>query len=70
MQGLTSTTIIPEWVKELEQSYEGDKSVEDMITQLSIAPNSFPQFSYTNGILKCKGRVYVGSQGQLRNQLL
>ena len=70
LQGLTSITIIPEWIKELEQSYKGDKSVEDMISQLSIAPNSSPQFSYTNGILRCKGRVYVGNQGQLRYQLL
>ena len=70
LQGLTSTIIIPEWVKELEQSYEGDKAIKDMITQLSTAPNSLPQFSYTNGILRCKGRVYVGNQGQLRYQLL
>ena len=67
---MTSTTIIPEWVKEIEHSYDGDEIVKEKITQLAIAPGSVSQYSYTNVILRFKNRVYVGKQGQLREHMI
>ena len=37
---------------------------------MSINSNAFPHYSYAHGILRFKGRVYIGNRGQLRAQLL
>ncbi|MDV3201812.1 MAG: integrase zinc binding domain-containing protein, partial [Candidatus Phytoplasma australasiaticum] len=67
---LNSTTIMPEWVKEVESSYEQDEFMHEKITTLAISPNAIANFTYKQGILRYKNRVCIGSNGELRGKIL
>nr|XP_027063053.1 uncharacterized protein K02A2.6-like [Coffea arabica] len=62
--------VIPEWVKEVEESYQGDAEVQEMIRSLILTPGSLQDYSCQNGILKYKGRVVVGNGGQIRRKII
>jgi hypothetical protein len=42
----------------------------DLIAKLCIDPNAVPQFTYSNGLLRYKGRVWIGANPELHKKLL
>lgn len=67
---LAVTTATPIWITEVIASYENDERCKDLMTQLSINANAQPQYSMKHGILRYKGKLYVGSHTVLKKQLL
>ncbi|KAE8674806.1 Bifunctional nuclease 2 [Hibiscus syriacus] len=65
-----TTFLIPSWVQDVENSYKEDKLVADWINILTVSPNADPNWKFSKGILRFKGRVYIGSNGSLRLQIL
>jgi ribonuclease HI len=61
---------IPKWMEQVTSSYEQDNTCSDLITKLSIDPEVVPYFSLTNGLLRYKGKLFIGGHGDLRQQLL
>lgn len=51
-------------------SYDGDEKCKDLITQLSVNASAQPNYSLKHGILRHKGKLYVGSHIELKKQLL
>lgn len=65
---LTSTT--PTWLEQLSTSWFADTTLADIIAQLSVDPTSNPGYTFTNGRLRFEGKLVVGNDGLLKQQLL
>ncbi|CAM8876911.1 unnamed protein product [Rhodiola kirilowii] len=64
------SSIVPSWKIAIEASYESDASAQQLIRELGIAPNSHVNYKFQNGVLRYKGRLYVGNSGGLRDEII
>lgn len=62
--------IQPMWITEVIGSYEGDSWAQEAIAECTVRPLDVSFFHYESGLLKFKGRVYVGSTSDLRSKIL
>ena len=62
--------ITPMWIQEIMHSYSEDSFVQELMTLLSVDTHGPSLWHNVNGVLRRKGKVYVGSQGPLRQQLI
>jgi hypothetical protein len=60
----------PQWLQELVDSYESDPTTREIITKLTIDPSSVPHFTWQQGVLRYKNRVWVGSAPLLQYKLI
>lgn len=62
--------VIPAWIEQVIASYEQDIKCLQLITQLNIDSMAVQNFSLQNGIIRYKNKLYIGSTGQLQQQLI
>jgi hypothetical protein len=55
------STVLPLWVNDVQTSYTGDSKCKELEEQLHIQADSVPHFSMTNGMIRYKGKLYIGS---------
>lgn len=60
----------PTWMQEVVDSYTQDSVAQQAIQQLIIAPDSVPLHSYQQGILRYKGKVYIGNSEAIKQKIL
>ncbi|PHT53462.1 hypothetical protein CQW23_07924 [Capsicum baccatum] len=60
------TRVKPEWIGEVEKSYEGDDCVQELLTTLPVYPNKYQDYTLQSGVLRYKGKVYIGKTTALR----
>jgi hypothetical protein len=68
-QLVSISTVVPLWIKDVLSSYTQDEKCRELEAQLRINPAAVPTFTLSNGILRYKTRIYVGSNSELRKQL-
>ena len=51
----------PAWLEKLQQGYEEDDETKQLLTELSVTSQNTKGFTLEDGILKHKGRVWVGN---------
>lgn len=61
---------IPLWVQDILSGYEQDAFSTQVIAELAVNPNSRPDFQLCKGILKFKGRIWVGNNPVLQDKLI
>lgn len=64
------STCTPAWIQEVTESYTDDTQVQNIVTLLAVDTNGPSLWHYSAGILKRKGKVYIGSNGILRQKLI
>ncbi|XP_060181956.1 uncharacterized protein LOC132611554 [Lycium barbarum] len=64
------TQVLPCWIEEVLNSYKEDQNITQAITSISVDPNSNQNLSLQQGLLRYKGKVWVGNYGELRQQLV
>ncbi len=64
------TTVIPAWTRELEDSYQEDPHYSTILEKLTLQPEECKPYTYSQGVLRYKGRICVGSSGDLRKELI
>jgi hypothetical protein len=62
--------VTPAWIEEIEHSYSQDDTCKSILAELAVAPGSKPHHSLHLGIIRYKGRVYVGNNTALHTKLL
>lgn len=62
--------IQPTWLSDIADTYKNDPKAQELLLELSVNPGSLPQYTYSQGIIKYKGRVYVGSTQGMRLKLI
>jgi len=60
----------PTWTQAVADSYLEDPVAQDMITKLAVDPADVHHFSLRDGLLRFKGRLWVGNTPALHQQLL
>ncbi|XP_026439743.1 uncharacterized protein LOC113338565 [Papaver somniferum] len=59
----------PQWSSDIISSYDSDTVAQNLITQLLISP-TLQHYTYLQGILRFKGRLYIGSGNAIRSSIL
>ncbi|XP_026383603.1 uncharacterized protein LOC113279108 [Papaver somniferum] len=55
---------------EVQESYKDDQVAENLILQLTLQEPKGSDFTYQQGILRYKGRIYIGQGGSLRQKII
>jgi hypothetical protein len=61
---------IPSWLNEIMSSYQSDARAQDLLTKLAVAGASKPNFSLHQGLLRYKGRLWVGDDLGLQHKVI
>lgn len=64
------TAVLPDWVKQISESYEKTDWLRDLLTQLTIQPAGNPGYTLSNGLIRFKGRPVGGDDKLLRGRIL
>jgi hypothetical protein len=70
IQDLTSSAAVPVWATEIIGSYTSDDKCKQIIAALAVDPQSHPHYTFNKGLLRYKGKLFIGSNTQLRQSLL
>lgn len=60
----------PTWLQEVTTGYASDSYSSQLLTELTVQPNARKHFSLHAGLLKYKGRIWIGNNRQLQLKLL
>lgn len=60
----------PAWLDNLQNGYKDDPTCQQLLTELSINPSNDKGYSLLNGILRYKGRIWVGVNPIAQNHIL
>jgi hypothetical protein len=61
---------IPSWTHDITASYRIDEVASKLLQEVTIAPNSHANYSVQSGILRYKGRAYIGIATDLKQSVL
>jgi hypothetical protein len=64
------TVCQPHWLQEVLQSYETDPVAQELLVKLSDASGVTPHYTLQDGIIRYKGRLWIGNDVTLRRRLL
>jgi hypothetical protein len=54
------------WLTQLQQCYASDPKAQDIIAKLSLESSAVPHFTFSNGVLRFKGRIWLNSYTALQ----
>uniref|UniRef100_A0A0A8Z196 Reverse transcriptase/retrotransposon-derived protein RNase H-like domain-containing protein n=1 Tax=Arundo donax TaxID=35708 RepID=A0A0A8Z196_ARUDO len=60
----------PQWLEEVVQGYQSDPSAIEMISKLSVSPDAVPSFSFRDGLLRYKDRIWLGTNKSLQARVI
>lgn len=61
---------VPTWMQEIIQSYNKDAHAIQLLIELAICPTARPHFTLQQGVIKYKGRIWVGDLTELQDKLI
>ena len=61
---------MPSWLEDVKASYTNDPKAQDLFTKLAILACSDPHFTLHQGLLRYKGRIWIGSDLTLQHKIL
>ncbi|KAE8661535.1 hypothetical protein F3Y22_tig00113725pilonHSYRG00880 [Hibiscus syriacus] len=64
------TVIVPTWMQDFEQSYEGDLLAQEKLHILIIQPDKSKEWKRSKGVIYFKDRIYMGNKGDLRQKII
>lgn len=60
----------PDWIQEVLNSYTTDSRAQQLLRQLSIVSPDTAGYSLDNGLIRCKGRLWIGQNSALQTKLI
>lgn len=67
---LSLSVCIPVWLEEVQKGYDQDPHSSQLVAQLTLKSDALPHFSLESGILRYKGRVWIGANPHVQSQIL
>lgn len=67
---VVNTTIMPIWVEDITSSYEKDDQIQEMMAQALLVKDGKSVVTVRNGILRYKGRIWVGEAHDIRRKFM
>lgn len=68
LNAVSSST--PAWLVDVISSYAKDPATLKLIQELSLAPDSRPPYTLTDGVLRLRDRIWIGSNTELQQRLM
>lgn len=65
MQICALSVVVPLWLNEVQEGYKTDPATEQLLTQVLLSPDRYPHYTLQQGVLRYKGRIWVGSNPAL-----
>lgn len=62
--------VVPEWVQDIKKSYETDIQAHKILSMIGTTADPDGNYQLESGLLKYKGRLYVGESTDIKHQLL
>lgn len=62
--------IIPQWISDVQESYTKDLKAQEKIAAKLLDQTTNPDYSYINGILRYKGRLYIGDEVAIKQLII
>ncbi|WVZ73357.1 hypothetical protein U9M48_021672 [Paspalum notatum var. saurae] len=69
-QCLAISSSVPVWMDSVMSSYQQDPFAQELLAKLSVDPDSVPDFSLSQGILRRKAKVWIGNNKDLQIKLI
>jgi hypothetical protein len=66
---MATSVDIPAWTLDVTASYDGDDHCLKLLQELAIDKNAHPHFTMQSGILRYKGRIYIGQATDLKGKI-
>lgn len=63
-------TVRQGWLTEVLDSYSNDEAVKGIIEGIAQGDPSFDGYRYHKGLIKLGEKLYIGSNGELRNKVI
>lgn len=60
----------PTWIQTIVGGYEKDPLASQLLAELAVDPSAKPHFSLHQGLLRYKGRIWIGDNPELQQQLI
>ena len=55
----------PQWLSDVASSYSASPLAQEILSQLTVNPAALPHYSLSNGVIRYKGRMWLGHSEQL-----
>jgi hypothetical protein len=68
--GVSAATAQPAWLDRLQAGYEDDAATRSLITALSITGSNDQGYSFKDGVIRHKDRIWVGNNALAQNHIL
>ncbi|KAK1679066.1 hypothetical protein QYE76_039914 [Lolium multiflorum] len=69
-QAFAITTVQPQWLSTVLDSYSRDAQAQALLQKLSVDPNADARYTLDHGVLRCNGRIWVGDDAALQQQII
>jgi hypothetical protein len=69
-QVLAISASVPQWLAPVVASYDTNVKAQELITKLSLQADSVPDFTWSNGVLCHKHRIWLGDNKDLHTQII
>jgi hypothetical protein len=63
------SVVVPQWLLDIQNNYNHDPIAQYMLAKLAIDPSAVSNFTLTEGILRYKGRIWVGDDTTIQSAL-
>jgi hypothetical protein len=64
------STCTPVWFEKVQQGYNKDDNTQKIISALVVAPGSVPHYTWKDGLLRYKNRIWIRNNAELQLQIL
>ena len=64
------TSCSPVWLDRVKASYADDPTAQGLILKLQSSANTDPSFSYSDGLIRYKGKVWLGDNAVAQHHVL
>lgn len=64
------SVVQPQWLQTVADSYAHDSHAQSIIAKLLLDDQAVPHFSFRDGLLRYKSRIWVGNDAALQSQLI
>ena len=64
------SAVQPQWLQEVLNSYVTDKEAQSLLAQLVLASPNDQGFSLENGLIRHKGKIWVGQNSAVQTRII
>jgi hypothetical protein len=67
---LLTSSVVLAWVTKVTQSYTNDPKCKELMQQLALSPDSMKHYTFSNGILRYKHKLFIGNNSDFRQKII